>query len=239
VAYFLGLRGSLLRITPEGRKSQEDLDVAMGQILSRAVVAEGVVDIFKHAGIDRPDISLVSDAFLEEVGHLPQRNLAAAALEKLLRDEIQIRSRRNIVEARKFSEMLDATMAKYHNRAIEAAQVVMELVEMAKEFRSMIQRGHKLNLTDEELAFYDALATNGSAVDLMGDETLSAMARELASKIRNSVTVDWAVKEQVKAQLRIDVKMLLRKYKYPPDEAEAATALVLKQAEVLADQWVA
>src|SRR4029077_12742420 len=167
---------------------------------------------------------------LEEVGHLPQRNLAAAALEKLLRDEIKIRSRRNIVEARKFSDMLDATMTKYHNRAIEAAQVVMELVAMAKEFRSMLERGHRLNLTDEELAFYDALATNGSAVDLMGDDTLSAMARELASKIRSSVTVDWAFKEQVKAQLRIDVKMLLRKYKYPPDEAEAATALVLKQA---------
>lgn len=237
VAYFLGLRGSLLRITPEGRMSSEDLDMAMGQILSRAVMAEGVVDIFKQAGIERPDISLVSDAFLEEVGHLPQRNLAVAALEKLLSDEIKIRAKRNIVEARKFSEMLEKTMVKYHNRVIEAAQVVMELVAMAREFRSMMERGQKLNLTEEELAFYDALATNGSAASLMGDETLSAIARELSSKIRNSVTVDWAVKEQVKAQLRIDVKMLLRKYRYPPDQTEMATALVLRQAEVLADHW--
>jgi type I restriction enzyme R subunit len=237
VAYFLGLRSSLLKITPEGRVSPQDLDLAMGQILSRAVIADGVVDIFKAAGIDRPDISLVSDEFLEEVARLPQRNLAAAALEKLLRDELKVRRKSNIVEARKFSEMLDTTMRKYHNRAIEAAQIVLELVAMAKEFREMANRGHKLNLTDPELAFYDALAANGSAKELMGDDMLAAIARELASKIRNSATVDWAVKESVKAQLRVDVKRLLRKYKYPPDQQEAATRLVLEQAVALADMW--
>jgi len=145
--------------------------------------------------------------------------------------------RRNIVEAHRFSEMLDATMRKYHNRSIEAAQVVMELVEMAKEFRRMAERGQELNLTDDELAFYDALADNGSASQLMGETILAAMARELASTLRNSVTVDWSVKEQVRAEIRLRVKRLMRRYKYPPDQQEAAVGLVLKQAEVLADRW--
>jgi len=237
VAYFLGLRGQIAKITPEGRRSADDLDFAMSQILSRAVMADGVIDIFRQAGLDRPDISLVSDEFLREVRELPQRNLAAAALEKLLRDEIRLIGRRNLVEAKKFSEMLDATMRRYHNRAIEAAQVVSELVQMAKEFRVMAQRGQKLNLSDEELAFYDALAENGSAKELMGDATLAAMARELASTLQNSVTVDWAVREQVRAELRLKVKRLLRKYKYPPDQQDSATQLVLQQAELLADLW--
>ncbi len=237
VAYFLSLRGQIAKITPEGRRSTDDLDLAMSQILSRAVMADGVIDIFKQAGLDRPDISLVSDEFLREVRELPQRNLAAAALEKLLRDEIRLIGRRNVVEAKKFSEMLDATMRRYHNRAIEAAQVVTELVQMAKEFRVMAQRGQKLNLSDEELAFYDALADNGSAKELMGDATLAAMARELASTLQNSVTVDWAVREQVRAELRLKVKRLLRKYRYPPDQQDSATQLVLQQAELLADIW--
>ena len=237
VVYFLSLRGQIAKITPEGRRSADDLDLAMSQILSRAVMADGVIDIFKQAGLDRPDISLVSDEFLREVRELPQRNLAAAALEKLLRDEIRLIGRRNVVEAKKFSEMLDATMRRYHNRAIEAAQVVTELVQMAKEFRVMAQRGQKLNLSDEELAFYDALADNGSAKELMGDATLAAMARELASTLQNSVTVDWAVREQVRAELRLKVKRLLRKYKYPPDQQDSATQLVLQQAELLADIW--
>lgn len=237
VAYFLGLRQATVKITPTGKTSAEDLDLAMSQILSRAVVAEGVVDIFTQAGLDRPDIALLSDEFLRDVQAMPQRNLAAAALEKLLRDEIRVVSKRNVVEARKFSAMLDTTMLKYHNRAIEAAQIVTELVAMAKEFRIMAERGHDLNLTDGELAFYDALADNGSAKALMGDAVLASMARELASTIQNSITVDWAVKEQVRAELRLKVKRLLRRYKYPPDEQEAATSLVLTQAELLANAW--
>lgn len=237
IVYFLELRGSLTKVTDTGRRHSDELDFAMGQLVSKAVVAEGVVDIFAAAGIDRPDISLVSDRFLAEVQSMPQRNLAAAALEKLLRDEIRIRRKRNVVEAQKFSELLDAAMAKYHNRAIEAAQVVLELVEMAKEFREMALRGERLNLTDDELAFYDALGTNDSAVDLLGDETLRAVARELAAMLRNSVTVDWRVRESVRADLRVKVKRLLRKYKYPPDQADAATQLVIQQTEVLADSW--
>lgn len=237
IVFFLELRGALIKVTEAGRAGSDDVDFAMGQLVSRAVVAEGVLDIFAAAGLERPDISLVSDSFLQEVRSIPQRNLAAAALEKLLRDEIRIRRRRNVVEAQRFSAMLEATMTKYHNRAIEAAQVVLELVEMAKQFREMALRGERLNLTEDELAFYDALGTNGSAVELLGDDTLQSIARELASMLRNSVTVDWKVRESVRADLRVKVKRLLRKYKYPPDEAEAATQLVLKQTEVLADYW--
>ena len=189
--------------------------------------------------MERPDISLVSDEFLSEIKDMPQRNLAASALERLLRDEIRPRRKKNVVEAQKFSQLLDAAMAKYHNRSIEAAQVILELVAMAKEFRDMANRGEKMNLTDDELAFYDALATNGSAVDLMGDETLRSIARELSAMLRNSVTVDWKVRESVRAELRLKVKRLLRKHKYPPDQQEAATQLVLQQTEVLADNWAA
>jgi len=180
----------------------------------------------------------VSDQFLQEVKELPQRNLAAAALERLLRDEIKVRSRRNIIEARRFSEMLDVTMRKYHNRSIEAAQIIVELVAMAKDFRDLAKRGVDLNLTDDELAFYDALSANQSAIDTIGAETLQAMARELASSLQNSVTVDWAMKESVRAALRLKVKRLLRKYRYPPDQQDAATELVLEQAEVLCETWV-
>jgi type I restriction enzyme R subunit len=237
IVYFLELRGALAKVSETGKKHSEALDFALGQLVSRAVVAEGVVDIFAAVGMDRPDISLVSDRFLAEVQSMPQRNLAAAALEKLLRDEIRIRRQRNVVQAQRFSAMLDAAMTKYHNRAIEAAQVVLELVEMAKHFREAARRGEKLNLTDDELSFYDALGTNDSAVELLGDETLRAMARELAAMLRNSVTVDWKVRESVRADLRVKVKRLLRKYKYPPDEQDAATQLVIEQTEVLADSW--
>ncbi len=237
IVYFLELRGALAKVTDTGKRHSDELDFALGQLVSKAVVAQGVVDIFAAAGVDRPDISLVSDSFLADVQDMPQRNLAAAALEKLLRDEIRIRRKSNVVEAQKFSALLDASMAKYHNRAIEAAQVVLELVAMAKQMREAALRGERLNLTNDEVAFYEALETNASAVELLGDETLRAMARELASMLRNSVTVDWKVRESVRADLRVKVKRLLRKYKYPPDQEEAATRLVIQQTEVLADGW--
>lgn len=237
IVYFLELRGALAKVSETGKQHSEELDFALGQLVSKAVVAAGVIDIFGAAGVGRPDISLVSDRFLEEVQSMPQRNLAAAALAKLLRDEIRIRRKRNIVQAQRFSEMLDAAMTKYHNRAIEAAQVVLELVEIAKQFREAAQRGERLNLTDDELSFYDALGTNDSAVELLGDDTLRDMAREMASMLRNSVTVDWKVRESVRADLRVRVKRLLRKYRYPPDQQEAATKLVIQQTEFLADGW--
>lgn len=239
VAFLLAVRGRFQKLTASQQTTGDELDFAIGQLVSKAVISGGVKDLFAEAGIDRPDISLFDDEFLSEVRDLPYRNLAVAALERLLREEIKIRSHRNVVEARRFSEMLDASMRKYHNRSIEAAQVVLELVEMAKEFRVLAERGAKLNLTDDELAFYDALATNDSAVELMSDETLRAMARELASTLQNSVTVDWAVRESARAALRLQVKRLLRKYRYPPDQQDAATHLVLEQAEVLCEHWTA
>jgi len=196
-----------------------------------------VVDIFASAGIRKPDISILSDEFLEEVRHMPQRNLALEVLKKLLNDEIRIRSVRNLVQARSFSEMLEQTIRKYQNRTIEAAQVITELIELAKEMRAAHRRGERLNLSEEELAFYDALETNDSAVKLLGDETLRTIARELVETVKKNVTIDWTVKESVRAKIRTVVKRILRKYGYPPDKQEKATRTVLAQAELLSLDW--
>jgi type I restriction enzyme, R subunit len=239
VAFFLAVRGRLLKITQRQKVSADELSFRIGQIVSRAVVSGGVKDIFAEAGIRHPNLSLVDEQFLAEVRELPEKNLAAAALERLLRDEIKIRLRRSIVDSVRFSERLDATMRKYHNRRIEAAQVVLELIEMAKDLDVRVRRGEAMGLNEDELAFYDALSHNQSAVDLMGDEVLGKLARELTSTLRRSVTVDWSLRESVRARLRIEVKKLLRKFKYPPDMQEGATDLVLKQAEALGDDWTA
>ena len=170
---------------------------------------------------------------------MPQRNLALEVLQKLLNDEIKIRSRKNLVQARSFAEMLEQTIRKYQNRTIEAAQVITELIELAKEMREAHKRGEKLNLTEEELAFYDALETNDSAVKVLGDETLRTIARELVNTVKRNVTIDWTVKESVRAKLRTMVKRILRKYGYPLDKQEKATQTVIRQAELLCADWVA
>jgi type I restriction enzyme R subunit len=175
-----------------------------------------VIDVFAEAGIDRPDISLLSEEFLEEVRHMPQRNLAAEALQRLLADQIRVRMTRNAVQARKFSEMLEASIRRYQNRSIEAAQVILELIELAREMREADKRGEDLGLSQDELAFYDALAENQSAVDVLGDENLKVIAIELVNTVRNNATIDWTVKESVKARLRVLVRRALRKYGYPP-----------------------
>jgi len=196
-----------------------------------------VVDIFATAGLKKPDISILSDEFLEEVRHMPQRNLALEVLRKLLNDEIRIRSVRNLVQARSFSEMLEQTIRKYQSRTIEAAQVITELIELAKEMREAHRRGERLNLSEEELAFYDALETNDSAVKVLGDETLRTIARELVETVKRNITIDWTVRESVRAKLRTLVKRILRKYGYPPDRQERATRTVLEQAELLCRDW--
>ncbi|MBI5756010.1 MAG: DUF3387 domain-containing protein [Nitrospirae bacterium] len=172
-----------------------------------------------------------------EVRHMPQRNLALEVLKKLLNDEIRIRSGRNLVQARSFSEMLEQTIRKYQNRTIEAAQVITELIELAKEMREAHRRGERLNLSEEELAFYDALETNDSAVKVLGDETLRTIARELVETVKRNVTIDWTVRESVRAKLRTLVKRILRKYGYPPDRQERATRTILEQAELLCRDW--
>jgi type I restriction enzyme R subunit len=203
------------------------------------VTPKGVVDIFAEAGLKKPDISILSDEFLEEVKQLPYRNLAVETLNKLLKDEIKTKSRKNVVQARSFADMLDKSIRKYHNRAIEAGQVIEELIKLAKEMQEAQKRGENLGMTDDEVAFYDALEINDSAVQVLGDETLKTIAQELVQAVRRSVTIDWTVRENARAQIRVIVKRILRKYGYPPDKQEKATQTVLEQAEVLCREWVA
>jgi type I restriction enzyme R subunit len=186
VGFFQTVRASLAKNTMTGGKSPDILDFAVKQIVSKAIASEEVIDIFSSAGLKKPDISILSDEFLEEVKHMPQRNLALEVLKKLLSDEIKARSRRNLVQSKSFAEMLEQTIRKYQNRTIDAAKVIMELIDLAKEMREAHRRGEKLNLTDDELAFYDALETNDSAVKVLGDETLRTIARELVETVKNA-----------------------------------------------------
>lgn len=187
--------------------------------------------------MERPDISILSDEFLEEVKYLPQRNLALELLKKLINDEIKGRSRKNVVQARSFAEMLERAVRKYQNRAIEAAEVIQELIDLAKQIRNAQRHGEELGLNDDEVAFYDALADNESARDVMGDEALCALAQELVNRVRESVSIDWQMRENARAQIRVLVKRILRKYGYPPDMAKRATELVLEQTEALCQEW--
>jgi len=223
--------------TSQKKLSEDRKNAVLKQILDNAVVAKGVEDIFKLAGLDRPDIGILSDAFLEEVRNLPQRNFAVELLQKLLNDEVKSRSRTNVVLERKFSERLQAALNRYRGRAIESAQVIEELIAMAREFRAAAQRGDALGLNQSELAFYDALADNESAVREMGDEILKKIAHELTEKLRNSASVDWQKRDSVRARLRNLVRITLRRYKYPPERQEEAIRLVLEQAERLSDEW--
>ncbi|MBC7232146.1 MAG: type I restriction endonuclease subunit R [Chloroflexi bacterium] len=239
VAFFQAVQAVLAKRAPGEARPEEELDHAVRQIISRAVVPEGVMDIFAAAGLQRPDLSILSDEFLAEVRSMPQRNLAVELLQKLLKGEISTRRRKNVVQARSFAEMLELTIRRYQNRAIEAAQVIEELIQLAKEMREANARGEALGLSEDELAFYDALETNDSAVKVLGDETLRAIARELVETVRNNVTIDWTLRENVRAQLRVLVKRILRKHGYPPDKQEKATQTVLEQAEVLSAEWAA
>jgi type I restriction enzyme R subunit len=233
VGFFQAVSAVLNKHAPGERKTQEDLDLAVRQIVSRAVTPEGMVDIFAAAGLQKPDISILSDEFLAEVRGMPRRNLAVELLRKLLSGEIQTRRRKNVVQARSFASMLEQAVRKYQNRAIEAAQVIEEMIALAKDMRRAAERGTELKLTDEELAFYDALETNDSAVQVLGDETLRTIAREVTDAVRKNVTIDWTMRENVRAQLRVIIKRILRKYGYPPDKQEKATQTVLEQVELL------
>lgn len=237
VAFFQAVQAVLAKRAPGDARPEEELDHAVRQIISRAVAPEGVVDIFAAAGLEKPDISILSDEFLAEVRGMPQKNLAVELLQKLLKGELSTRRRKNVVQARSFAEMLEQTIRRYQNRAIEAAQVIEELIQLAKEMREANARGETLGLTEDELAFYDALETNDSAVKVLGEPTLRGIARELVATVRNNVTIDWTLRENVRAQLRVLVKRILRKYDYPPDRQERATHTVLEQAALLSEAW--
>ncbi len=237
VGFFQAVRAALSKRAEGEARPQEDLDLAVRQIVSRAVSSEGVIDIFAAAGLDKPDLSVLSDEFLAEVRGMPQRNLAVELLQKLLKGELATRRRSSLVQARSFAEMLEQTLRRYQNRAVEAAQVIEELIQLAREMREAASRGEALGLNEEELAFYDALETNDSAVQVLGDDTLRQIAQELVQTVRNNVTIDWTLRENVRAQLRVLVRRILRKHGYPPDKQEKATQTVLEQAEVLSEDW--
>ena len=237
VGFFQAVQSVLVKRAAATARSDEELDQAVRQIISRAVAPEGVIDIFAAAGLEKPDISILSDEFLAEVRGMPQRNLAVELLQKLLKGELAVRRRKNVVQARSFAEMLEQTLRRYQNRAVEAAQVIEELIRLAREMREASARGEQLGLSDDELAFYDALETNDSAVQVLGDETLRDIARELVDTVRRNVTIDWTLRENVRANLRRLVRRILRKHGYPPDKQEKATRTVLEQAEALSAGW--
>ncbi len=239
VGFFQAVRAVLAKSTPGEQKTDEEVDHAIRQIISKAVVSDGVVDIFAAAGLKKPDISILSDDFLAEVKEMPQRNLAVEMLEKLLKSEIKTRSMRNIVQARSFADLLEQAIRSYQNRAIETAQVLETLIQLARDMRAASARGEALKLTEDELAFYDALEVNDSAVKVLGEPTLAVIARELVETVKKNVTIDWTVRENVRAQLRVIVKRVLRKHGYPPDKQEQATQTVLEQAELLSAHWAA
>jgi type I restriction enzyme, R subunit len=238
VGFFQAVRAAIVKNT--GDKSpthQDDVDFAINQILSKAVISDRVIDIFAAAGLGKPNISVLSDEFLAYVKEMPQKNLAFEALKKLLLDEIRIRYRKNIIQARSFQELLDKAIKAYTNKSIEASEVVHWLIDQAKKMQQEQREGAKLNLSEDEKAFYDALEDNQSAKDVLGDKTLMAMAKELVDTIHKNVRIDWTIRENVQAQLRIEIRRLLKRYKYPPDLQQKATETVLEQAKELAKDW--
>jgi type I restriction enzyme R subunit len=238
IAFFQAVRAAIIKSSVDGERSAEDMDHAIRQILSRAVAAgDQVIDIFTTAGLKKPEIPILSDEFLAEVKNLPQQNLAIELLRKLLNDELKMRTRKNLVQARSFTELLERTIRSYQNRTLDSAAVIAELIKLAEEMREAQKRGERLNLSEEEIAFYDALEVNDSAVMVLGDETLKNIARELVETVRKNATIDWTVRETVRAKLRVLVKRILRKYGYPPDQQEKATLTVLEQAELIAKDW--
>ncbi|GLK90009.1 type I restriction endonuclease subunit R [Pseudomonas turukhanskensis] len=238
IAFFSAIKAAITKFTTVDKKrSDADKNSALKQILDNAIISDGVDDIFALAGLDKPNIGLLSDEFLEDVRQMESRNLAVELLEKLLRDEVKARARNNVVQEKKYGDRLLETLRRYHNRAIETAQVIEELIQMAKEFKAALEREAALGLSHDEIAFYDALANNESAVRELGDETLKKIAAELTEKLRASTTIDWQVRESVRAKLRILVRRCLQRWKYPPDQQSDAVELVLKQAESLSNEW--
>jgi type I restriction enzyme R subunit len=237
VGFFQAVKAVLTKGAGAEGRSPEEIEHAIRQIVSRAVASDRVIDIFAAAGLKKPDISILSEEFLAEVRGMPQRNLAVEMLRKLLDGEIRIKRRKNIVQARSFAQMLENSLRKYQNRAVETAQVIEELIGLARDLREADRRGEELGLTEDETAFYDALEVNDSAVRVLGEPTLKVIAQELVRAVRNSATIDWTIRENVRAQMRVIIKRILRRYGYPPDKQARATELVLEQAAVLGSEW--
>ncbi|MEM3126489.1 MAG: type I restriction endonuclease subunit R, partial [Candidatus Woesearchaeota archaeon] len=236
-ALFQAIANALKKTDTDETRRTTLTDTAIKQLVSKAITSEGVIDIYRELGIQKPEISILSDRFLDEFSTMKYKNLAFEALKKLLNDEIRVRFKDNKVKSKKFSEMLAEAIRKYQNRSIDSAQVIAELIELAKEVREAQKRGEELGLTDEEVAFYDALADNESAKEILGEDLLKTMARELTDLIKKNTGIDWKLRDSVRARLKVMVKKLLKKYGYPPDKQAIATDLVLEQAELLSDKW--
>jgi type I restriction enzyme R subunit len=237
VGFFQAIRAALVKSSTGSGVTQQERELAIQQIVSRAVVSTEIVDILAAVGVKTPDISIMSDEFLAEVQQMEKKNLALEALRKLLNDGIRSRSKANVVQTKAFSERLEHAVARYHANAITTAEVLQELIQLAKDIRAARQRGEEAGLSDEEIAFYDALAENESAVQIMGDDKLKLIAHELLVSLRKNVTVDWAHRDSARARMRVLVKRILRKYGYPPDLQDVAVQTVLQQAEALSSTW--
>lgn len=237
LSFFKAVKNYIVKVTGTKEAEGEDVDLAIQQILSTALVSDEVVDLFQLAGLKKPDISILSDDFLLEVKDMEHKNTAAELLRRLLNDEIKTISRKNVIEARSFSDMLEKTIKRYQARSIDAVVVIEELIEMAKKMREAQNRGEDLGLTEYELAFYDALGVNDSAVQVLGDEVLRNIAMELVKAIKNNITIDWTLRENVQAKMRVSIKKILRQYGYPPDKQELAVKTVLDQASRVCEEW--
>lgn len=238
VGFFQTVKAALVTTTRGPGKADDELDNAIRQIISRAVAADGVIDLFSQAGLKRPDVSILSDEFLEQVKEMPQRNLAVELLRKLLNDEIRVRGRKNRAQAKAFSEKLQDALNKYENRFVGIEETIKWLLTLAKELREANDRGEAFGLTEDELAFYDALGVNDSAVAILGDQKLAKIARDLTATLRKNTTIDWTSRESVRANLRRMIKRILRHNGYPPDKQESAVQTVIEQAETLCEAWV-
>lgn len=233
VGFFQAIKSALNKTTETKKREEERFEDAIKQILSKAVISDRIIDVFEAAGTQKPEISILSDGFLEEVKEMPQKNLAYETLKKLLNDEIKIMSKKNKIQAKSFRDLLEKTINEYTNRSIDAAQVVEEMVKLARKVRAERDRGKQLNMSDEEIAFYDALRVSNSAVEVLEDETLKKIAFEITEMIRNSRTIDWTRRESVQAGIRLKVKRILRKYGYPPEEEKKVAEMILEQAKSL------
>jgi type I restriction enzyme R subunit len=240
VGFFQAIRAALLKSEPgEGKRSPAERELAIQQIVSRAVVSTEIVDIMKAAGLQTPDVSILSDAFLEEIRQSARKNLAIEALRKLINGQVRSQAKRNVTQSKLFTERLEAAINRYHTNAITTAQVLEELIRLAKDIKAARERGEDAGLSEEEIAFYDALAENESAREAMGEPQLRLIAHELVTNLRAGVTVDWAHMSGARARMRVLVKRILRKYGYPPDLQDAAVQNVLLQAEALSAEWSA
>jgi len=238
LAFFQAVKAAIAKSTIIGpQPTPDNLDSAIRQIISKAVTSDQIIDIFDAAGLKKPDISILSDEFLDEIRGIKQKNVAIELLKKLLNDEIKLRTKKNLITGRSFAELLEKTIKKYQNKTIETSRIIEELIELAKNMRESLKRGEKLKLNDDELAFYDALEVNDSAVKVLGDETLKTIAKELVETIRKNVKIDWTLRESIQAAIRLSIKKILRKYGYPPDKQQKATETVLEQATIICKDW--